>query len=163
MTDTPGAIPSPHEPFINPDGNKITRTWYRVLQALTKNSGQLSQPITVKSNSFFVSGGLNSGGTLEPVTIPSGELLGNSSGSAAAASPQSVDPSLSLSGGVLALAKLAAGAILGNAGTVAQIPSELRIGAGLTIVPGSPPSLEVSSGGPTDTTALAQTLSWWRQ
>jgi len=163
MVETPGAIPSINESFINPDGNKITRTWYRVLQALTKNSGQLSQPITVKSNSFFVSGDINSGGTLEPVTIPSGELLGNSSGTAAAASPQTVDPSLSLSGGVLALAKLPGGAVLGNAGNVAAIPSELLIGAGLTIVAGSPPILEVSSGGPSNTTALAQTLSWWRQ
>lgn len=165
MADQPGAIPSPNEPFINPDGNKITRTWYRVLAALTKQSGQLSQSITVKENSVFTStSSLNSGGTLEPVAIPSGSVLGNSSGSNAAASPQSVDSSLSLENGTLGLAKASPLSLLGNAGSVAATPvGNIAIGSGLTLVAGSPPTLEATGGSTTDTGDLAQVLSWWRQ
>ena len=85
-----GKIPSPHEPFVNAQG-VITRTWYRVLNSFGQNSGVLSEPIVVKSNSFFQSGGLNSGSTLEPATIPSGTLLGNSSGSLSDATPQDME------------------------------------------------------------------------
>src|SRR5579859_601672 len=168
MTDTPGAIPSPHEPFINPEGNRITRTWYRVLQALTKNSGQLAQPIVVKSNSFFVSGDINSGGTLEPATIPSGTLLGNSSGADAAASDQFVDPSLSFNNGTLSVAQQAADTLLGNPTGSTAVPQAIQIGAGLLLTPGSPATLSTQSsgggggsGGGPDLTA-AQLLSWWR-
>lgn len=163
MALPPGQIPSPHEPFTNKDG-VMTRTWYRVIAALTKNSGSLAQPILIPPNSFFVSGSIDSGGTLEPNTIASGSLLGNSSGSPAAASPQSVDSSLSLSGGILGLAKLAAFSLLGNPASVAATPSGLTIGAGLAVIHTVPPQLVATGGsspGNPDLTA-AQVLSWWR-
>lgn len=161
MALTPGAIPSPHEPFTNPQG-VMTRTWYRVIAALTKNSGQLAEPILIKPNSFFVSGPLNSGGTLEPNAIASGSLLGNSSGVNAAATPQTIDSSLSLNDGRLAIAPLPAMTLLGNANGVAAIPSDIVIGSGLTVVPTTPPQLVVTPvAGGNDLTA-AQVLSWWR-
>lgn len=161
---SPGTTPSPQEPFTNPQTGVMTRTWYRVINALGKNSGQLAQPITVKPNSFFVSGDLNSGGTLEPNTIPPGTLLGNSSDLAADASPLTLDPSLSINNGSLAVAPIAAMSILGNAQSAPAIPTGLAIGSGLSLVPGSPPILSVVPEGSAGTDlAGAQTLSWWRQ
>ena len=160
MAIPPGSIPSPHEPFTNKEG-VMTRTWYRVIAALTKNSGALAQPILVKPNSFFLSGDLNSGGTLEPATIPTGSLLGNSSGSAADATPQGIDTSLSLNGGKLGLARLAPISLLGNAGATEAIPSGLSIGPGFTIVGGNTLAVQAATPGGLDL-AGAQTLSWWR-
>lgn len=167
MTDLPGQIPSFHEPFINPnDGNKITRTWYRLLGALTKLSGVLAQPILVGTNPFFVGGELNSGSTLEAASIPAGTLLGNSSTIAAAADIVPIDSSLSLDGS-LGVASIAGFSLLGNAGSVAAQPGAIAIGPGLTLLPTTPPQLSASSGGgggppgSTDLTA-AQVLSWWR-
>lgn len=163
MADPPGQIPSFHEPFINPEGNKITRTWYRVLASLTKQSGQLAQPIKVGTNSFFASGDLNSGGTLEAMTIPPGTLLGNSSANEEAAGTVSIDSSLSLEGS-LGIAKLAGSSLLGNAGSVAAQPGEIAIGVGLELLNTTPPQLAVKGADPSTTNlAGAQTLSWWRQ
>lgn len=163
MADPPGQIPSFHEPFINPEGNKITRTWYRLLGSLTKQSGMLAQPIRVLTNGFFVSGDLNSGSTLEPVTIPPSTLLGNGTTIAAAAGSVPIDSSLSLDG-TLGVAKLAALSLLGNAGTVAAQPGQIAIGAGLELLDTTPPQLVVTGSDPSTTNlAGAQTLSWWRQ
>ena len=163
MAKTP--TPSPREPFTDRQGF-ITHTWYRLISSLTGNSGQLAQPIVVKPNSFFVSGPLDSGSTLEPNAIPSGTLLGNSSGEQADATPQETDTSLSLEGGVLGIAPIPAMSLLGNAGSVVAKPGEIMIGANLTILPTTPPTLAATGGGSgppgsTDLTA-AQVLSWWR-
>lgn len=180
MAETPGVIPSPHEPFITleqpaagagnsavPQG-RITRTWWRVLNGLNSLSGKLAAPIVVPKNSVFNEGTLNSGGTLTPTGIASGTLLGNSSGIDEAASSQSVDSTLRLEGGELGIATIGAVSLLGNAGSVAAQPSGIGIGAGLTVTATNPPTLAVVGGGgsgPPGTTDLtaAQLLSWWRQ
>jgi hypothetical protein len=155
-------FPSPHEPFVNPQG-VITRTWYRVLDGLKQVSGSLSQPIVVKPNSFFVSGTLDSGSTLEPNTIPDNTILGNSSGGNEAASAQTVGPSLVLNDGTINIAEQAPSTILGNAGNADAVPGQIAIGSGLSLQPGSPPVLNVIPDAATGTDlAGAQTLSWWR-
>ena len=164
MASSPGTTPSPQEPFVNPQTGAMTRTWYRVINALSKNAGKLAAPITVKPNSFFVSGDLNSGGTLEPNTIPPGTLLGNSSDLLAAASPLELDPSLSLNNGSLAVAPILPMSILGNAANDVATPGAIVVGSGLTLVPGSPPVLNATTNSSAGSSlAGAQTLSWWRQ
>ena len=165
MADTPGGVPTYKEPITDPKG-VTSRTWYRYLIGLGKLSGKLAQSIVVMPNSFFVSGTLNSGDSLEPNAIPGGTLLGNSSGSLAEATPQEIDTSLSLEGGLLGIAPIAAMSLFGNAGSVVAKPSEIVIGANLTILPTTPPTLAASGGGsgPPGTSDLtsAQVLSWWR-
>lgn len=135
-----------------------------MLNALSKLSGKLANPIVVPANSVFQSGSINSGDTLTPATMANGTLLGNSSGSDAAATPQTVDGTLSLDGDALGLAKQAPGTLLGNTGSVAAQPGAIGIGTGLTVTPGTPPVLSVVPGGGSTTPDLtgAQVLSWWR-
>lgn len=167
MALTPGQIPSPHEKFTDPTTGGVTRTWWRVLNSLGKLAGTLASPITVPANSVFKSGTINSGSTLEAETIASGTLLGNSSGTDEAASPQNVDGTLELEGGALGLAQQAPLTLLGNVGGVAAQPGPVAIGSGFTISPTDPPTLSVGSGGgggppgAVDLTA-AQLMSWWR-
>jgi len=161
------SFPSFAEKLTHPQNGGVTRTWYRVLDAIQKLSGQLATPITIPANSFFQSGSLNSGGTLVPATVASGTLLGNSSGTEEAASPQTVDSTLDLSGGELGVAPQAAMTLLGNVGSVVAKPGPISIGQGLTVdASTTPPTLSAGSGGGappgvTDLTA-AQLLSWWR-
>ena len=163
MALTPGQLPAQNEKFVDPTSGLVTRTWYRVLSSLGKVSGQMASPITVAANSFFKPGPLNSGATLEPQEIASGTLLGNSSGTDSAATPQGLDPSLELTGGLLSVTKIPAGTLFGNGGTVSAAPGEVAIGQGLSLVPGTPPTLEAAGAStPGTTNALAQTLSWWR-
>lgn len=162
MAIPPGQIPSPQDPLIGPDGKTMTRTWYRVIAALTGNIGKLATSIIIPPNSFFTSGSLNSGGTLEPQTIPTDTVLGNSAGVDAAAAPQAVDASLSLNGGKLSLAEAPAQTLLGNAGTVATVPEAISIGQGLSLSPTVPPTLSAVPPSLDASFAFAQTISWWR-
>ena len=158
------SFPSFAEKLTDPKTGAITRTWYRALVAAQKLSGQLATSITIPANSFFQSGSLNSGGTLAPATLASGTLLGNSSGTEEAASPQAVDSTLDLSGGELGVAPQPALTLLGNVGSVVAKPGPIAIGAGFTVAATDPPTLSVGGGGAggADLTA-AQLLSWWRQ
>ena len=157
------STPTGHEPFVDTTTGKMTRTWNRIVIALMKGAGTLSTSIVVKPNSFFQSGDLNSGSTLEPASIPTGSLLGNSSGSLTDASPQAVGPSLLLNNGTLEVAPLEASSLLGNPTGSEAIPSAILIGNGLRVQgTNSSPVLNVVAGEDGTDLAAAQTLSWWR-
>lgn len=125
---------SPREPIADAKG-QITRTWWRKINDLLTNAGTTSSDLVVKPSAILSGATVSAGGTIEAADLPGHSLIGNPL--AAAAEPVAVplDPSLDFAGTALALAPLAAGSLMGNAGTVAAIPGSIGIGSGLTLDP----------------------------
>ncbi|HXJ61896.1 MAG TPA: hypothetical protein VNU68_35100 [Verrucomicrobiae bacterium] len=144
MADKPNIL-QPREPFldgrgepdrdgkIKPETMGVSRGWWRYLNDITNLSGRLLNPLVIGANSFFNATSITDGGTLEPANSPSRTLLGNSQGTEAPATPQTVAPSLSFENGTLAAANLAARTLAGNPLGVAAPVSEIFVGENLSL------------------------------
>lgn len=101
---------------------------------------------SVTAGTGLAGGTITGAGTISLASVSNGAILGNSSGSSASPTAQSVTNGLSLSSGSLGLSSVASGTVLGNSSGASAAPSAQTVTNGLSASGGTLGLASVSSG-----------------